>query len=217
MSQNLWNLELSGDIQISPGARIDPDVILGYPSGRELRTNALVIGCNARIRSGSVIYEGTHIGDDFETGHNVIIREETVIGNGVRIWANSVVDYGCQIGNRVKIHANCYVAQYAVIEDDVFLAPGVTLANEKYPGLSAEVVLEGPTIRRAAQIGVNTTILPGVLIGEGAFIGAGSVVTRDVPARMIAYGNPARVKRPVESLAGEVEALLARHASTHRK
>jgi acetyltransferase-like isoleucine patch superfamily enzyme len=124
-----------------------------------------------------------------------------MIGDDVSVWSNSVIDYGCRIGNRVKIHCNCYVAQYTELEDDVFLAPGVTIANDLYPGdrRSAEL-MAGPRIGAGAQIGVNVTILPFVRIGTGALIGAGSVVTRDIPAVVVAFGNPAVPRRMVAEL-----------------
>jgi acetyltransferase-like isoleucine patch superfamily enzyme len=101
----------------------------------------------------------------------------------------------------VKIHANCYVAQYTTLEDDVFLAPGVTIANDKYPGWDeAPVGLVGPRIRRGAQIGVNVTVLPGVEIGAGALVGSGAVVTRDVPPGAVVVGNPATSVRTVAEL-----------------
>ncbi|MCG2768451.1 MAG: N-acetyltransferase, partial [Anaerolineae bacterium] len=119
----------------------------------------------------------------------------------VSIWANSVVDYGCRIGDRVKIHSNVYVAQFTVIEDDVFMAPGVIVANDIHPGCahSAEC-MRGPTLCRGARVGANVTILPYVTIGEYALIGAGSVVTGDIPAKAVAYGNPARVRKILSDL-----------------
>jgi acetyltransferase-like isoleucine patch superfamily enzyme len=159
------------------------------------------MGPDARVRSGTVVYLGSVIGARFETGHNVVIREECTIGDDVSVWSNSVVDYGCRIGNWVKIHSNCYVAQFTEIEDDAFLAPGVTIANDLYPGLSSSArLMSGPSIGAGAQIGVNVTILPFVRIGPGSLIGAGAVVVRDVPARCIAYGNPAEVCGKVDDL-----------------
>lgn len=155
------------------------------------------MGKNAKIRSGAVIYAGTEIGDFLETGHNVVIREENTIGNHLSIWSNSIIDYGCRIGNNVKIHSNCYIAQFTTIEDDVFLAPGVIIANDRYP-LSKS--LKGPTIKKGAKIGVNVTLLPGVTIGEYALIGAGAVVTRDIPAGSVAWGNPAEVKKDISQI-----------------
>jgi len=181
-------------IKIGEGAQIDEDVILGYPSGRLKQKGEVHIGGAATIRSGSIIYQGVEIGERFETGHHVVVREENQIGDDVSIWTNTVIDYGCRIGNHVKIHTNCYVAQFAVIEDDVFIAPGTIFANDKYP---VSKKLEGPIIKRGARIGVNVTLLPGVTVGEGALVGAGSVVTKDVPPRSVVMGNPARVRESV--------------------
>jgi acetyltransferase-like isoleucine patch superfamily enzyme len=133
-----------------------------------------------------------------ETGHSVVIREENTIGDHLNIWNNSTIDYGCTIGNEVKIHCNVYVAQFTTLEDEVFLAPGVTIANDPHP--ICGLCMRGPTIRRGARIGVNVTLLPQIVVGEGALVGAGSVVTRDIPPQTLAYGNPARPVRTVDEL-----------------
>jgi len=179
-------------VRIGIGKILDKNVTLGYQSPRKISTKDLAIGTGARIRSGTVIYSGTSIGNGLETGHNVVIREENSLGDNVWIWSNAVIDYGCRIGSGVRIHCGCYIAQLTTIEDDVFLAPGVVIANDK------KFVMKpcpGPTIRKAARIGCNVTLLPGIEIGLGAWIGAGSVVTKDVPAGAVVYGNPARVAR----------------------
>jgi len=178
----------------------DPGVIVGYPVSRA-RADPLALGAGARLRSGTVLYDGSTIGLRLQTGHGVVIREGCQVGDDVSVWTNSVIDYDCRIGDRVKIHCNCYVAQFSELEDDVFLAPGVTIANDLYPGngRSAEL-MAGPRIGAGAQIGVNVTILPFVRIGAGALIGAGSVVTRDIPAAVVAFGNPAVPRRPVAEL-----------------
>jgi acetyltransferase-like isoleucine patch superfamily enzyme len=178
----------------------DEGVMAGY-SGSRGRVGPLVLGADAELRSGTVLYDGSTIGQRLQTGHGVVVREGCQIGDDVSIWSNSVVDYGCRIGDRVKIHCNCYVAQYTELDDGAFLAPGVTIANDLYPGdkRSAEL-MAGPRIGAGAQIGVNVTILPYVRIGAGALIGAGSVVTRDIPAGAVAFGNPAVVHRAVTDL-----------------
>jgi acetyltransferase-like isoleucine patch superfamily enzyme len=183
----------------SNGWEIDPDVIIGYPTGRSGRP--LDLGARARLRSGTVLYHGSRIGADLETGHHVVIREDCEIGASVSVWSNTVIDYGCRIGDSVKIHSNCYIAQYTVIDDGAFLAPGVSIANDLYPGNhDSAQLMTGPHIGAGAQIGVNVTILPYVHIGSGALIGSGSVVTRDIPPGMVAYGNPAKPHRPVTDL-----------------
>ncbi len=188
-------------VRLGNGAVIDKGVIIGYLPSRGT-AHILTIGAGAHIRGGTIIYGGSRIGSHLETGHNVIIREENTIGDNFRIWNNAVIDYGCQIGNNVKIHNKVYVAQFTIIEDNVFLAPGVTLANDMHPGCpDSQECMRGPHIKKGAQIGINSTILPRVIIGENSVIGAGSVVTKDIPAGVVAYGNPARVMDDISNLA----------------
>src|SRR4029078_7040140 len=179
-------------VRVGAGSIVDPGVLLGYPSGRPGVSGDARIGAGARIRAGSIIYAAVDIGEDFETGHPTVVREENRIGSHCTVWNNSTIDYGCGIGDRVKIHCNVYIAQFTTIEDDVFLAPGVTIANDPHPICSK--CMQGPTIRRGARIGVNVTLLPLITIGENALVGAGSVVTADVPAGMLVASNPARVR-----------------------
>jgi acetyltransferase-like isoleucine patch superfamily enzyme len=195
----------------------DVDVILGYTGGRWTDPSPLRLGRRARLRSGTVLYAGTVIGDDFSTGHHVVVRERSTIGDGVSIWSNTVVDYGCVIGSGVKIHSNCYVCQFSELEDGVFLAPGVVLTNDLYPGdhRSAEL-MTGPKIAAHAQIGASVTLLPFVEIGAGALIGAGSVVTHDVPPGVVAVGVPARVTGTVAELSDPEHRMRARFEARPR-
>jgi acetyltransferase-like isoleucine patch superfamily enzyme len=198
MSVRTLSLECTDALILGDPHEIDPGVLLGYLTGRPIEDTTLWIGPNARIRSGTVIYAGSTIGAGLETGHHVVIREENAIGDGLNIWNNSTIDYGCTIGTGVKIHCNVYVAQFTTLEDEVFLAPGVTIANDLHPVCT--LCMRGPTIKRGARIGVNATLLPHVTIGEGALIGAGSVVTHDIAPHTVAYGNPARPVKPVDEL-----------------
>lgn len=189
------------NIETGEGCTIDVGVLLGYPASRGKDIDRLVIGDRARIRSGTVIYAGARIGRNLQTGHNVVIREENEIGDDFSIWNNSVIDYGCRIGNGVKIHCNCYIAQFTVVEDGAFMAPGVTIANDIHPGCEySSQCMRGPRIGKQVQIGVNVTILPYVEIGEGCLIGGGSVVTANLPPYALAYGNPAKVRGDVRDL-----------------
>jgi len=177
---------------------VDHLAVIGHLPGRSIPRLGLSIGPHAVVRAFSVIYAGSSIGSHLETGHNVVIREENRIGDHLSIWNNSTIDYGCVVGDRVRIHCNVYVAQFTTIEDDVFLAPGVMIANDPHPLCS--VHLQGPTVRRGARVGINVTLLPGVVIGEDALVGAGAVVTKDVPARAVVVGNPARVISSVDDI-----------------
>jgi acetyltransferase-like isoleucine patch superfamily enzyme len=198
MCTNASLLELAATVTLGDGYEVEPGVILGYLTGRRIANVALSIGPGARMRSGTVIYAGSAIGAGLETGHNVVIREENTIGDDLSIWNNSTIDYGCTIGDNVKIHCNVYVAQFTTLEDEVFLAPGVIIANDPHP--ECGLCMCGPTVKRGARIGVNVTLLPHITIGEGALIGAGSVVTSDIPAHSVAYGNPARPLKSVDEL-----------------
>jgi len=188
-------------IIIGENHQIEDNVVIGHKPAREIKDYQIVIGRNALIRSGTVIYNGVRIGDNLETGHGVVIREENIIGNNFKIWNNSTIDYGCRIGNDVKIHCNVYVSQFTVIEDGCFLAPGVLLANDPHPGCKFyKECMQGPVIKRGVKIGMGAIILPFVTIGEEVLIGAGSVVTKDIPPRTVVYGNPARVIKSIDSL-----------------
>jgi acetyltransferase-like isoleucine patch superfamily enzyme len=185
-------------IELGQDCSIDAGVILGYPPGRPIERKPVRIGDHAQIRSGTVIYASVEIGNGFETGHNVVIREDNRIGHDCAIWNGTTIDYTCVLGNRVRIHCNSYVCQYSIIEDDVFLAPGVMLANDPHPLCTK--CMQGPTIKSGAKIGINSTIRPPVIVGENALVGAGSVVISDVPARAVVVGSPARIIGDVDSL-----------------
>jgi acetyltransferase-like isoleucine patch superfamily enzyme len=192
---------MSAKYSLGKNSKVDKSVYLGYPVSRKIKTAKLQIGENAVVRAGTIVYEGSKIGTHFETGHNTIIREENYIGDHFSIWNNSTVDYGCIIGNNVKIHCNCYIAQFTKIEDDVFMAPGVTIANDVHPGCDYSMkCLKGPHIKKGVKIGINATILPDVTIGEYSLIGSGAVVTKDVPPYSVVYGNPAARKNDTRKL-----------------
>lgn len=197
-----------------PRADIDDGVLLAYRPPRPV-PRPLRLGPGARLRSGTVLYDGSTIGPGLETGHHVVIREDCEIGAYVSVWSGSVIDYGCRIGDGVKIHTNCYVSQYTDIRRGAFLAPGVTLANDLYPGQDDSAqVMAGPVIGEDAQLGVNVTVLPYVRIGAGCLVGGGSVVTRDLPPGSVAYGSPAVVKGRVEELT-PVDRRVARSPGSH--
>ncbi len=188
-------------VKIDPPCDLDEGVILGNPPDREIENISSHLGANARIRSGSIIYAGVTIGANFQAGHHVLIREENHIGDNVSIWSNTVVDYGCKIGSGAKIHCNVYIPQFTTIENDVFIAPGCVFANDMHPGCpDFRDCMQGPTIKHGAKIGAGVTIIPKVTIGEYALIGAGSVITKDVPAYGVVTGNPARVSKSIGDL-----------------
>lgn len=181
----------SEDIGILENAKIQENVTIGlkYKS----RSQPPIIGKNAFIRSNTVIYDDVEIGEDFKTGHGVVIREKTRIGDNVLIGTNSVIEGNCTIGDNVSIQSNVYLPIRTTIEDHVFIGPCACLTNDKYP-IRIDFDLKGPVIRKGASIGANSTFLSGVEIGEGAMIAAGAIVTHDVPSYYLAIGSPARIK-----------------------
>jgi acetyltransferase-like isoleucine patch superfamily enzyme len=148
-----------------------------------------------------VIYAGNVIGDHFQTGNKVNIRELNRIGDNVSVGTLSVIEHHVEIGNNVRIHSQAFIPEFSVLEDNVWIGPNVVLTNAKYP-LSPGVkeALQGPRIKRGAKIGANATILPGVVIGENALVGAGAVVVQDVPDEAVVVGNPARMIRQLSEL-----------------
>ena len=193
------------NVRIGPGAQIGDFVVIGLPPrGREPGELETVIGANAVIRSHTVIYAGNRIGDDFQTGHAAMIREENQIGHRVSIGTHTVVEHHVFIGDGARIHSQAFVPEYSRLEEGCWLGPNVVLTNARYPlSPAAKSTLQGPIIEARAKIGANATILPGCRVGADALVGAGAVVVRDVPARAVAVGNPARVIKRVDDLSGQ--------------
>lgn len=160
-----------------------------------------VIGDHATIRSGSIIYGDVHVGDEFSTGHRVLVREDTTVGDDVLVGTNVVIDGTTTIGSHVSLQTGVYVPTHTTICDEVFLGPHAVLTNDPYP-IRRDVALEGPLLSEGVTVGANATILPGVTIGEKSFVAAGSVVTDDVPPETLAVGVPARHQSLPEPLVG---------------
>ena len=184
--------EIPETVSLGRGARIDADARLGVVPPREPGSPLLRIGRDAVVRSGAVIYAGNVIGDGLDAGHNVIIHEDSVIGHAFEVGANTVIDSSCVIGDRVRVGANCYIASLTTLEDDVTVGSGAIFADDPHPGSLSHLCARGPVVRRSAQIGMNATILPAVVIGARSFVGAGSVVTADVAPAVVVVGSPAR-------------------------
>jgi acetyltransferase-like isoleucine patch superfamily enzyme len=180
--------------EIGKNCKIFENVNLGFPSRDKFNEDHLWgchIGNNAVIRTGTVIYCDVIIGNNFQTGHNVIIRECCEIGDGVSIGTASILENYVIIGDKVNIQSNVYIPTNTIIGNDIFIGPCVVMANDKYPRSD---FLRGPMILDGAVIGANSTLLPRITIGESAFVAAGSLVTKDVPKGMMAIGSPAKIQ-----------------------
>jgi acetyltransferase-like isoleucine patch superfamily enzyme len=181
---------------IGEGAQIFEPVTLGFPSRDNLGKTGFLgstIGKGAVLRPGTVIYCDVLIGDKFQSGHNVLIREKTTIGNRTAVGTSTIIDGNVKIGNNVSIQSMVYIPTNTTVGDNVFIGPNAVLTNDRYPP-SPPGNLVGPMLKNRAAIGANATILPGVCIGEGSLVAAGSIVTCNVPDNMMAIGSPARIK-----------------------
>lgn len=190
------------NVTIGKNAVIEEYVIIGTPPrGRKPGELQTVIGDNAIIRSHTVIYAGNRIGNDFQTGHHVLVREENEIGNHVSIGTASVVEHHVKMGNNVRIHTQAFVPEMSILEDGAWIGPNAVITNAAYP-LSPNVKneLKGAIVKKDAKIGANATLLPGITIGENALVGAGAVVTKDVPPNKVVAGNPARIINDIAEL-----------------
>ena len=152
-----------------------------------------IIGNNSVVRSGSVIYADVVAGDYFQTGHNVVIREKTHMGSHVLVGSGTVIDGQVQVSDFVKLIANCYIPTHTQIGTRVFIGPNVVLTNDRYPlKMRGAYKPMGPVIEDFVTLGAGVVVVPGVLIGRGAFVAAGTVVTKDVPPYTMVKGNPGR-------------------------
>ena len=159
----------------------------------------LELGAGAVVSTGAIVFAGTTIGERVIVGDQACVRERCEIGDDVVIGRGSLVENDTSVGARTKIQADAYVTAYSTLEEDVFIAPCVVMTNDNFMGRTEKrhALRKGPTIRRGARIGGAAVLLPGIEVGEEAFVGAAAVVLRDVPPRAVMVGNPARQIRDV--------------------
>lgn len=189
---------------IGAGCVIEDGVVLGKRPRLARGSSAagevgdLRIGERVTICAGAVVFAGSTIGDEAILGDQCHVRERSSVGQRSVVGRGSAVDNDVAIGDRVKVQSNVYLTAFSTVEDDVFVGPGASTTNDDTMARhGSEYGLRGATLRRACRIGGSVVLTPGVEIGEEAFVAAGAVVTKDVPARGVAMGVPARVVRQV--------------------
>ena len=210
----LVDAEIGGNVVIHDGTVLGPGVaiqdcaVLGKPVALGPRSTAsreapppLEIGEGATICAGAVVVAGARIGAGAVIGDQAHVRERAEIGEQTVVGRGSQIDNDVRVGSRVRIQTGCYITAYSQVEDDVFIAPGVTTTNDDTMSRHGkDEPLRGPTLRRACRVGGGAVLTPGVEVGEEAFVAAGAVVTRDVPPRAVVMGVPAREVREVEDV-----------------
>jgi len=159
----------------------------------------LELGAGSIVSTGAVVFAGSRVGERVIVGDQACLRERVEVGDDVVIGRGSLVENDTTIGALTKIQAHAYITAYSTLEDNVFIAPCVATTNDNFMGRTERrhELTKGPTIRRGARIGGAAVLLPGIEIGEEAFVGAGAIVIRDVPARAVVVGSPARQIREV--------------------
>jgi acetyltransferase-like isoleucine patch superfamily enzyme len=164
------------------------------------------LGAGTVVSTGAIVFAGTRVGERVIVGDQACVRERVELGDDVVLGRGVLVENDTSIGARTRVQADAYVTAYSTVEEDVFIAPCVVTTNDNFMGRTERRLglMAGPTIRRGARVGGGAILLPGIEVGEEAFVGAGAVVVRDVPPRKVVVGNPARVLRdvPEEELLG---------------
>jgi acetyltransferase-like isoleucine patch superfamily enzyme len=190
---------------VGEGCEVQDGAVLGKPPKLARHSSAprsspdpLVLEPGAVICCAAIVFAGAHIGEGAIVGDQAYFRERSTLGAGSVVGRGSAVDNDVRIGARVRVQTDVYLTAYSVIEDDVFVGPGALTTNDSTMARHEDdYEIRGAFLRRACRVGGAVVITPGIEVGEEAFVGAGAVVTKDVPARGVALGVPARVIRDV--------------------
>jgi acetyltransferase-like isoleucine patch superfamily enzyme len=198
------NVVIHAETSIGAGCVIEDHAVLGKRPRLAARSTArgdvapLELGDRVTVCAGAVVFAGAWVGDGAILGDQSYVRERSRVGPDSVIGRGSVVDNDVTIERRVRVQTNVYLTAFTLVEDDVFVGPGVTTTNDHTMSRHGpEEPLRGAVLRRACRVGGASVIVPGIEVGEEAFVAAGSVVTRDVPPRAVVMGAPARVVREV--------------------
>ena len=191
---------------LGEGVRVLENAVVGKQPTLSPRSTAkreplppAVIGDGAIVSTGAIVFAGTTVGARVILGDQSCVRERVTIGDDVVLGRGALVENDTTIGALTKIQAEAYITAYSTLEDNVFIAPCVVTTNDNFMGRTERrhALMKGPTIRRGARVGGGAILCPGIEIGEEAFVGAGAVVTKNVPPRVVVVGSPAHVLRDV--------------------
>ncbi len=190
---------------VGDGCAIGDNAVLGKQPVLSARSTTagevgrLVLGRDVRVSAGAILSAGSELGDGCVVGDLATVRERVIVGEGVVIGRGVCIENDVAIGAFTKIQTNAYITANTTLEEHVFIAPGVTTTNDNLMGRTERrhALKKGPTVRRGARVGGAAVLLPGIEVGEEAFVGAGAVVIADVPPGKLVVGVPARVLRDV--------------------
>jgi len=198
----MGNYKMYPNVELGKNVIIEDYCTIGRPpKGKEPGELKTIIGDNAVIRSNTVIYAGSIIGNGLQTGHQVTVRECNQIGDNVSIGTGSCIEHHIEIKDNVRMHSQVFVPEYSKLGTGCWIGPNVVITNAKYPqSINVKANLKGAIIKRDAKIGANATLLPGVTIGEEALIGAGSVIVKDIPAKKVVVGNPGQIIKEISEI-----------------
>ena len=189
-----YNCIIRDNVIIKAGTTIGANCVLGehtadWFSDHNAEAKPLVIGRNSVIRSGSIIYSENKIGDNFQTGHQVTIREKTRIGNNVSVGTLSDIQGNCEIGNYVRMHSNVHIGQLSKVDSFTWIYPYVVLTNDPTPPSNKFV---GVHVKSFAVVATGALIMPGIEIGQDSLVAAGAIVTKNVADYAVVAGNPSK-------------------------
>ena len=199
------NVVVHAGTLVGAGVRLGDNCVVGKPATLSVRSSApggdpgsAVLGNGVRVGAGAVVLAGARIAENCVVADQAHVRERVEIGPDTVVGRAASIENDVRLGARVKLQTGAYITAWSLVEDDVFVAPGVLLTNDPTAGRRGEgQELRGAVLRRACRLGGGAVLLPGVEVGEEAFVGAGAVVTKDVPPRALVMGVPARVVREV--------------------
>lgn len=197
---------IRSDVSLGCDSFVGARSILGeflndFVSYHKIKQHPLSIGYNAIIRSETIIYGDCLIGNAFQTGHRTTIRESSQIGDHVHVGTLSDIQGNCSIGNYVNLHSNVHIGQKSIIGNYVWIFPYVVITNDPNPPSEN---LIGVTVKDYAVIATNAILLPGITIEEDTLVGAGAIVTKDIPKGMVALGNPAKVTGSTDKIINKI-------------
>lgn len=198
---------IHADTVLGAACRVDDHAVLGKTPMRAAASAVTTIKELPPLRFGDacligahvIVYRGAQIGEKVMLADQATVREDVTIGELTIIGRGVTIENKVTVGRRCKVETEAYVTALSSIAEGCFIAPEVTFTNDNFLGRTKDRFKyhKGVTMERGARIGANTTVLPGKTIGADALVAAGSVVTRDVPPKMIVMGSPAKPLRPV--------------------